>query len=105
MTRPYFRPAPPEGTASAPCPPGWAAAPAGTWRGARLEVIYDPSRHRVVFLHGPSEVVTRALARSGFSCWDRDGGTEMWVAGASARRPLPSPAGARVGLRRVTGRG
>ena len=101
MRQPHLRLAPPEGAPSAPCPPGWAAAPAGTWRGAPVEVVFDPDRHTVVFLRGSSETVTRALVRAGFTCWDRDGQAEMWVSGLTARRPTPS----RVRSRRLVQRG
>jgi hypothetical protein len=45
MREPYLRPAAPEGTTPAPCPPGGQPEPAGTWHGTAMEVVYDPRRH------------------------------------------------------------
>lgn len=103
MKRPYLRPAPPEGTPSAPCPLGWTAVPAGRWRRGAVEVVFHPSAHKVVFLRAGSAPTRAALARAGFSCWGRDGTSEMWVAGVSQRRAGPSRRSA--GPRRTSPRG
>ncbi len=50
MRAPYLRPAGPEGTPPAPCPPGHQAEAAGLWHGRAMEVVYDPRRHDVAFL-------------------------------------------------------
>ena len=101
MMAPYLRPASPEGIPSAPCPPGWRTAPAGVWRGAATEVAFDPDLHRVAFLRGPSETVTRALARAGFTRVAEDAESQMWVAGAPARRSALWPAAGRVSRHRA----
>ena len=95
---PYLRPASPEG-APAPCPPGHAIQPAGTWGGEAMEVVYDPRRHDVAFVLGPSSPdVRRGLVATGFRHEASDGDTQLWVRDrmALARQRLERPVGHRL---------
>ena len=91
MREPYLRPATPEGAPPAPCPPGRQAEPAGVWHGRAMEVVYDPRRHDVVFLHGAaSAAVEGGLQATGWEHRLSDGANQMWTRDrtALARRRL-----------------
>ncbi len=91
MKEPYLRPAAPEGTTPAPCPPGGQAEPAGIWHGKAMEVVYDPRRHDVVFLRGAvSATVEDGLRATGWEHRLSDGANQMWTRdrAALARRRL-----------------
>lgn len=77
---PVFRPAPPEGSASAPCPPGCVVEPAGLWKGEPAEVVYDPRRYGVAFVIGrPSAALEEALRGGGWVRADADHNKYLWV--------------------------
>lgn len=77
---PYLRAAPPEGTSSQPCPPGWVAEPVGLWDGRHQEVVYHPRRHDVLIMRGPtSPAVQTALPGAGWSRTRETDGSVMWV--------------------------
>ena len=89
MDSPFLREAPPEGQPSAPCPPGWAAEPAGRWQGGHSEVVYDPRRHDVVFLRGTVEPgVLTGLEAAGYERRGVDAGSELWVRDRARRAQL-----------------
>jgi hypothetical protein len=78
--RPYLRPAPPEGTPSALCPPGARAEAAGMWGGRPMEVVYQPAHHDVAFLRGAvPAAVTDGLRATGWEHWLSHGPDQMWV--------------------------
>lgn len=80
-TKPFLRPAPPEGEPSPPCPPGCVAEVARNWNGELVEVVYDPDRHRVAFFWGdPKPQVEAALRAEGWKQVGRDEtAAGMWV--------------------------
>jgi hypothetical protein len=91
MTEPFLRPAPPDGAPPQSCPPGRCAQPAGVWGGEAMEVVYDPTRHDVVFFRGAvSATVEDGLRRSGWEQRGSDGANHMWTRDrlALARRRL-----------------
>lgn len=94
MDDPFLRPAPPEGHPSAPCPPGWAVEPAGLWHDRQMEVVYDPSRHDVLFLRGRQPMLEPRLGDIGWEHTLSDGDNQMWVRdrAALARRALDDAA-------------
>lgn len=80
MNEPVLRPAPPEGEASAPCPPGCVAEAACRWNGQEMEAVYNPDRHRVAFLGDSMPQVESRLRAAGWEQAGRDeSGTTMWV--------------------------
>lgn len=77
---PYLRPAPPEGAPPLPCPPGWAAEPAGLWDGRHQEVVYNPRRHDVLIVRGDlSPNVEASLPAIGYAEARSSKGARMWV--------------------------
>lgn len=77
---PYLRPAPPEGAPPQPCPPGWAAEPAGIWDGRHQEVVYNPRRHDVVIVRGGlSPSVEASLPGIGYAEALSSDDARMWV--------------------------
>ena len=77
---PYLRPAPPEGAAPLPCPPGWTAEPAGIWDGRHQEVVYNPRRHDVLIVRGAlSPAVESSLPAIGWAEARSSDDARMWV--------------------------
>ena len=80
MTKPYLRPAPPEGAPPFACPDGQVAEPAGIWHGRWMEVVYDPTRHDVALLReGVSAGVEEGLRGTGWEKRLTDGPNQMWI--------------------------
>lgn len=90
---PYLRPAPPDGEASAPCPPGHVAEPAGLWDDHHQEVVYDPQQHDICIVRGRTgEVIDHGLTMTGWERARDQDGAQMWVRdrAAAARTLLAS---------------
>ncbi len=76
---PTLRPAVPDAP-SAPCPPGHVAEPAGVWAGRHMEVVFDPTRHDVMFVRGAKiDRFAEQLRATGFRPVGNDGASELWV--------------------------
>lgn len=61
-------------------PVGWESEPAGLWKGRKVDVVYDPNRHRVLVVRGDLEASTEAALRD--DGWKRQIHTEdnsLWV--------------------------
>lgn len=77
---PFMRPAPPEGSPSAPCPPGWTSERAGLWDGQHQEVVFNPRRHDVLIVRGGlSTNVESTLPSIGWTQARSTDGARMWV--------------------------
>lgn len=90
---PYLRPAPADGEASAPCPPGHIAEPAGLWDDHHQEVVYDPQQHDICIVRGRTgEVIDHGLTMTGWERAREQDGAQMWVRdrAAAARTLLAS---------------
>lgn len=106
MEHPFFRAAPPEGHPSAPSPPGWSVEPAGLWRGAVSEIVFDPRRHDIVFLRGAVDTtVTQSLSGCGYERLGADNGNQLWVRDRvqPAPRPLVTVSSVRLDRRGLSG--
>ncbi|MEX2548453.1 MAG: hypothetical protein WD830_11815 [Chloroflexota bacterium] len=91
MKEPFFRPAPPEGSPSLPCPDGLVAHAAGIWHGRAMEVVYDTARHDIAFLRGGvSPNLEHGMRSVGYEHRLTDGSNQMWIRdrAALARRRL-----------------
>jgi len=90
---PYLRPAPADGEASSPCPPGHIAEPAGLWDDHHQEVVYDPQQHDICIVRGrPGEVIDHGLTMTGWERAREQDGAQMWIRdrAAAARALLAS---------------
>lgn len=98
---PFLRRATVAGALSKPTPEGWAVEPAGRWRDRRVEVVYDPARHDVLFHRGNTPPkLAAALSEMGWRHRGTDGPNEWWTRDRveAARQRLQAHTGGRNDL-------
>jgi hypothetical protein len=73
---PYLRPL----DSTAPTPHGWTVEPAGPWNGHQVEVVYNPTRHDVMFVRGAAadDISDNDLEHIGYQFIATDGQTWLW---------------------------